>query len=61
MMESQPEKTLEEQADDILRKNATKHRVSLRKMGIIDERRQRTIREREIPLSRLERIRGRTG
>lgn len=48
------EKTLEEQADDILRRQAVDTGVSFRKMGIIDARRERTIRAREITLSSLE-------
>ena len=39
---------IEDMADEILREDAKKHHKSLRKLGIIDERRERTIREREI-------------
>lgn len=39
---------LEQQADDILRDWAREQGISLRKDGIIDERRERTIREREV-------------
>lgn len=46
--------TIDEQADDILSRDAKSQHLSLRKMGIIDERRQRTIREREITMSYLE-------
>ncbi len=41
-------KTLDEQADDLLHEWAKSKGISLRKDGIIDERRQRTVREREI-------------
>ncbi len=42
------EPTLDEQADNILRDWAKSENISLRKGGIIDERRARTVREREI-------------
>jgi hypothetical protein len=42
-MKSQPE----QQADDILRDFANKEHKSMRQLGIIDERRQRTINGRE--------------
>lgn len=45
------EPTLEELADEMLRREARGTVGSLRKLGIIDERRARTIREREIPFS----------
>lgn len=57
-MKGQP-MTIEEQADDILSRDAKSHHLSLRKMGIIDDRRQRTIREREITMSYLESRRNR--
>lgn len=38
----------EQEADDILRQWAKEQGISLRKAGIIDERRERTIREREV-------------
>jgi hypothetical protein len=38
----------EQQADQILKEWAHSHHQSLRKAGIIDERRERTVREREI-------------
>ena len=38
----------EQTADDILREWARSQGVSLRKLGIIDDRRQRTITEREV-------------
>lgn len=40
--------TVEQQADDILHQWAKEQGISLRKAGIIDERRERTIREREV-------------
>lgn len=39
---------LEQQADELLREWAKEHHISLRKDGIIDDRRERTIREREV-------------
>lgn len=57
-MKGQP-MTIDEQADDILSRDAKSQHLSLRKMGIIDERRQRTIREREITMSYLESRRNR--
>lgn len=47
MLDTQ-EPTLEEQADSILRDWAKSQGKSLRKGGIIDERRARTVREREV-------------
>jgi hypothetical protein len=41
-------KTLNEQADEILHEWARSKGISLRKAGIIDERRERTVREREV-------------
>lgn len=41
----------EQQADDILREWAASEHISLRRAGIIDERRGRTIHERETPFS----------
>jgi len=41
-------KTIEQQADELLRADAHKQHKSMRELGMIDERRQRTIREREI-------------
>jgi hypothetical protein len=41
----------ENDADTILRDWAKSQGLSLRKVGIIDERRERTIREREVPFS----------
>lgn len=43
-----PHKTVEQQADTILHEWAKSQGISLRKVGIIDERRERTIREREV-------------
>ena len=40
--------TLEQQADELLRGWAREQGISLRKDGIIDDRRDRTIREREV-------------
>jgi hypothetical protein len=39
---------VEQEADDLLRAWAKEQGVSLRKDGIIDDRRERTIREREV-------------
>lgn len=39
---------MEQTADDILRDWAKKEGISLRKVGIIDSRRRRTIDEREV-------------
>lgn len=44
-------KDLEQIADDILRDDAKRKRKSMRQLGIIDERRARTVRERETPFS----------
>ncbi len=41
----------EEAADELLRQDAKAQRKSMRKLGIIDERRARTVREREVPFS----------
>jgi hypothetical protein len=54
MSDPTPEQ-IEEAANELLKKEAVRHGGSLRKLGIIDERRERTIREREIPLSSFER------
>jgi hypothetical protein len=51
--------TLEERADSILRRAAADTGVSFRKLGLIDERRARTIREHEISLEGLEERRSR--
>jgi hypothetical protein len=53
-MENNPPKTLEEQADDLLRRLAIDTGESFRILGLIDERRARTIREREIPMATIE-------
>lgn len=45
------QKTLEEQADELLKELALAEGVSLRQLGIIDERRQRTISAREYPMT----------
>ncbi len=50
---------LDEMADEILREDARKNKKSLRKYGIVDERRERTIRAREIPLSSVSEHRSR--
>lgn len=42
---------LEQQADELLREWARSEGVSLRRDGIIDERRERTVRERETSFS----------
>lgn len=48
-----PEKSLEEQANDLLRES-TREGESLRDIGILDERTQRRIaNEYEVPMSRL--------
>ncbi len=45
-------KTLNEmEADALLHEWAKSQNISLRKAGIIDERRERTVREREIPFA----------
>ena len=41
----------EEAANELLREDAKAQRKSMRKLGIIDERRARTVREREVPFS----------
>lgn len=43
--------TTNEEADAILRQWAKSEGKSLRQLGIIDERRERTIRERETPFA----------
>ena len=45
------QKNPEEQADELLRESALAEGVSLRQLGIIDDRRQRTISSREYPMS----------
>lgn len=45
------EKTLEEQANDLLREDCRRQKKSFRQCGLIDARRQRTINERELPVS----------
>ncbi len=48
------EANLDELADQILREAAKKEGKSMRQIGVIDERRARTIRSREITLSYLQ-------
>ena len=43
--------SLEEQATELLRRDAKEHHTTLFKEGILDERRQRVISRREVPLS----------
>ena len=43
--------SLEEQATEILKADAKEHHTTLFREGILDERRQRLISKREIPLS----------
>lgn len=50
---------LEAEADRILREYAIDIGASARQLGIIDERRARTIREREITMSSIESRKGR--
>jgi hypothetical protein len=50
---------LDDIADEILKQDARKNKKSLRKYGIVDERRERTIRAREIPLSSVSEHRSR--
>lgn len=50
---------VEQQADDLLRAWAKEQGISLRKDGIIDERRERTVRERETPFASFFSNRGR--
>lgn len=45
------EKSLEEQANELLRGEARKHGVSMRRLGLIDADRQRAINDHEIPMS----------
>ena len=45
---------LEEVADQILREYAKREGKSMRQIGIVDERRERTIRSKEITLSYLQ-------
>jgi hypothetical protein len=47
-------KSLEEQADDLLIKDAKCRGTTLYREGIIDERRRRLIQRREMPLSQWE-------
>lgn len=51
---SQEEKELEEQATEILRRDAKEHHTTLYREGIIDERRRNVINKREVPLSKFE-------
>ena len=48
-----PEKSLEEQANDLLRDAAHEAGVSLRRLGIIDRRREQTINRREVSMSEM--------
>lgn len=50
-METPKQMSLEEQATELLRRDAKEHHTTLFKEGILDERRQRTISRREVPLS----------
>lgn len=43
--------TLNEEADAILRDWAKSEGKSLRQLGIIDQRRERTVREKEVPFA----------
>lgn len=45
------EKSLEELADELLAEDAKRHGASLRELGVLDERRLRTVRGMEIPMS----------
>ena len=47
------EKTPEELADELLQEHARDSGVSLRDLGILDKRRQKDVRKREIPMSSL--------
>lgn len=44
-------KDLEQMADDLLRDEAKRQHKSMRQLGIIDERRARTVREKESPFA----------
>lgn len=44
-------KSLQQQADELLREDARKRGTTLYREGILDERRQRKIGQREIPMS----------
>lgn len=44
-------KQLEEMADDLLKDDAKRKHKSNRQLGTIDERRARTVREREVPFA----------
>jgi len=44
-------KQLEELADELLRQDAKTRRKSNRQLGTIDDRRARTVREREVPFA----------
>lgn len=46
-----PTPTLEEEADALLEGMAKEANMSLRKMGVINHRRERTINQREVPFS----------
>ena len=48
-------RSLEEQATEILRKDAKDNHTTLYREGIIDERRRRVIARREIPMSATDR------
>lgn len=45
------EKSLEEQANDLLREFARSEGVSMRRLGMIDADRQRAINDHEVPMS----------
>lgn len=44
-------KDIEQMADDLLRDEAKRQHKSMRQLGIIDERRARTVREKESPFA----------
>lgn len=55
------EKTLEEQADELLRELCHSECKSMRELGMIDARRQRTISAREFPLTDRASVRAQHG
>ncbi len=61
MRQEMEEPSLEDRADEILRKDAQSRGTTLYREGILDARRQSMIRKREMPMSILEKRRQEDG
>lgn len=48
------QRRLEDEATELLRKDAKEHKTTLYREGIIDDRRRMAINRREIPMSKFE-------